>query len=232
MSVPVAVGRANATAGLSVLFAGSTVILAIAGLQVSGISMMTTMGWASAIMVARHHARCGHSASRAARTGRAAGQQPPRPVHQAAAVRRLAVEVGPLGRASRGPPGALRRQRSTHPRRARHPGVLDAARLHGCRQRRPVDHDPQGLRPHRRRVRDGANGPLVVVVDTSDDARCGHGRDCRDARAPARGRPGVASVDTPVLNQDKSLADHRASHPLPRRRTRRPPSCCSACATT
>ena len=51
MSVPVAVGRANATAGLSVLFAGTTVVLAIAGLQVSGISMMTTMGWASAIMV-------------------------------------------------------------------------------------------------------------------------------------------------------------------------------------
>ena len=51
MSVPVAVGRANATAGLSVLFAGATVVLAIAGLQVSGISMMTTMGWASAVMV-------------------------------------------------------------------------------------------------------------------------------------------------------------------------------------
>jgi RND superfamily putative drug exporter len=51
MSVPEAVGRANASAGLSVLFAGSTVVLAIAGLQVSGISMMTAMGWASAIMV-------------------------------------------------------------------------------------------------------------------------------------------------------------------------------------
>ena len=52
MPVPVAVGRANATAGLSVLFAGFTVMVAIAGLQVSGIPMMTTMGWASAIMVA------------------------------------------------------------------------------------------------------------------------------------------------------------------------------------
>ena len=37
MPVPVAVGRANATAGLSVLFAGITVVIAIAGLQVSGI---------------------------------------------------------------------------------------------------------------------------------------------------------------------------------------------------
>jgi RND superfamily putative drug exporter len=52
MPVPVAVGRANATAGLSVLFAGLTVIVAIAGLQVSGIPMMTMMGWSTAIMVA------------------------------------------------------------------------------------------------------------------------------------------------------------------------------------
>jgi putative drug exporter of the RND superfamily len=51
-TVPEAIGRANATAGLSVLFAGSTVVLAIAGLQVSGIPMMTMMGWASALMVA------------------------------------------------------------------------------------------------------------------------------------------------------------------------------------
>jgi RND superfamily putative drug exporter len=52
MPVPEAIGRANATAGLSVLFAGVTVVVAIAGLQVSGIPMMTMMGWASALMVA------------------------------------------------------------------------------------------------------------------------------------------------------------------------------------
>ncbi|MGZ4637772.1 MAG: MMPL family transporter [Actinomycetes bacterium] len=51
MPVPEAIGRANATAGLSVLFAGVTVVVAIAGLQVSGIPMMTMMGWASALMV-------------------------------------------------------------------------------------------------------------------------------------------------------------------------------------
>jgi putative drug exporter of the RND superfamily len=51
MPVPEAIGRANATAGLSVLFAGVTVLVAIAGLQVSGIPMMTMMGWASALMV-------------------------------------------------------------------------------------------------------------------------------------------------------------------------------------
>ena len=47
-----AVGRANATAGRSVLFAGVTVVVAIAGMQLSGIPMLAVMGWASALMVA------------------------------------------------------------------------------------------------------------------------------------------------------------------------------------
>ncbi|WP_192582890.1 MMPL family transporter [Streptomyces albicerus] len=51
MAVPEAVGRANSTAGLSVLFAGVTVIVAITGLQLSGLRMLTVIGWASAIMV-------------------------------------------------------------------------------------------------------------------------------------------------------------------------------------
>jgi putative drug exporter of the RND superfamily len=52
MPVPEAIGRANATAGLSVLFAGVTVVVAIAGMQLSGIPMLAVMGWASALMVA------------------------------------------------------------------------------------------------------------------------------------------------------------------------------------
>lgn len=52
MPVPDAIGHANATAGLSVLFAGGTVILAIVGVQVSGIPMLAMMGWGAAIMVA------------------------------------------------------------------------------------------------------------------------------------------------------------------------------------
>jgi RND superfamily putative drug exporter len=52
LSVPVAIGRANATAGQSVLFAGLTVIIAILGLNVAGIPMMSMMGYASAVMVA------------------------------------------------------------------------------------------------------------------------------------------------------------------------------------
>ena len=51
-SVPVAIGRANATAGLSVLFAGFTVMVAILGLKVSGVPMLEKMGYGSAIMIA------------------------------------------------------------------------------------------------------------------------------------------------------------------------------------
>ena len=52
MQVPDAIGRANATAGVSVLFAGVTVVVAIAGMQLAGIPMLAVMGWASAMMVA------------------------------------------------------------------------------------------------------------------------------------------------------------------------------------
>ncbi len=51
-SVPDAAGRANATAGQAVLFAGMTVVVAICGLFVSGIPSVGMMGLASGIVVA------------------------------------------------------------------------------------------------------------------------------------------------------------------------------------
>ncbi len=51
-SVDEAAGRANATAGQAVLFAGMTVVIAICGLWVSGIPSIAAMGFASAILVA------------------------------------------------------------------------------------------------------------------------------------------------------------------------------------
>ena len=50
-SVHDAAGRANATAGQAVLFAGVTVVVAICGLQVSGVPAIATMGWSSGIVV-------------------------------------------------------------------------------------------------------------------------------------------------------------------------------------
>ncbi|HSB84673.1 MAG TPA: MMPL family transporter, partial [Ilumatobacteraceae bacterium] len=51
-SVEESVGLANATAGSAVLFAGTTVVIAIAGLRIAGIPAIATMGFASAITVA------------------------------------------------------------------------------------------------------------------------------------------------------------------------------------
>jgi RND superfamily putative drug exporter len=51
LSVPDAAGTANATAGQAVLFAGMTVVIAIVGLQLSGIPAVTTMGYAIALVV-------------------------------------------------------------------------------------------------------------------------------------------------------------------------------------
>ena len=154
MPVPEAVGRANATAGLSVLFAGVTVVVAIAGLQVSGIPMMTMMGWASALMVAVTMlaavtllpALLGLVGTRV--------NSLRVPVHQA--------EAGATTRRSKSArwaarvvakPGPLRRRRGGRARRARRPGLRHAPRLRRRRQRRPVHDHPQGLRPDRRRLR-------------------------------------------------------------------------------
>jgi RND superfamily putative drug exporter len=51
-SVPDAAGRANATAGQAVIFAGATVVIAISGLFLSGIPSIGIMGMASGIVVA------------------------------------------------------------------------------------------------------------------------------------------------------------------------------------
>ena len=51
LSVPEAAARANATAGKSVAFAGATVLLALSGLQLTGIPDFATMGYATGIVV-------------------------------------------------------------------------------------------------------------------------------------------------------------------------------------
>ncbi|MCP2338784.1 MMPL family transporter [Actinomadura rupiterrae] len=52
LPVPEAVGRATATAGMSVLFAGFTVLLALCGLLLSDVPVFMTMGFATGIVVA------------------------------------------------------------------------------------------------------------------------------------------------------------------------------------
>ena len=51
LTVPDAVGTANATAGQAVLFAGMTVVIAIVGLQLSGLPAVTMMGYSIGLVV-------------------------------------------------------------------------------------------------------------------------------------------------------------------------------------
>jgi RND superfamily putative drug exporter len=51
LSVPDAAAEANATAGMSVVFAGGTVLLALSGLQFTGVPNFKSMGYAAAIVV-------------------------------------------------------------------------------------------------------------------------------------------------------------------------------------
>ena len=51
-SVVESAGRANATSGQAVLFAGATVVVAICGLQLSGLPAIAALGYATAIVVA------------------------------------------------------------------------------------------------------------------------------------------------------------------------------------
>ena len=51
MSVPEAAGQAIATAGQSVIFAGGTVLVALAGLQFTGVPDFATMGYATGLVV-------------------------------------------------------------------------------------------------------------------------------------------------------------------------------------
>jgi RND superfamily putative drug exporter len=51
MSVPESAGRATATAGQSVIFAGGTVLVALTGLQFSGVPDFATMGYATGLVV-------------------------------------------------------------------------------------------------------------------------------------------------------------------------------------
>jgi RND superfamily putative drug exporter len=52
MTLPDAIGHSVGTAGMAVLFAGSTVVIAICGLAISGIDYVARLGYTSAIVVA------------------------------------------------------------------------------------------------------------------------------------------------------------------------------------
>ncbi|MEU0058390.1 MMPL family transporter [Streptomyces sp. NPDC006334] len=173
--VPVreSVARATATAGSAVVFAGVTVVIALAGLCVAGVPMLTSMGLASAGAVAV--AVVVALALLPALMGMAGRRLVPRPGSRAA---RLALRAGrtdgepALG--VRWTEGVLR-----HPLRTLILGtaVLVAVAIPAVRLELALnDEGSQAVSTSGRQAYDmigdafgpGANGPLVVVVEDTD----------------------------------------------------------------
>jgi RND superfamily putative drug exporter len=204
LPVPEAIGRANATAGLSVLFAGVTVVLAIAGLQVSGIPMMTMMGWGSAIMVT---------------------------ITMLAAVTLLPALLGIVGRkvnsvrvpfvkqhTADNPRAASARWTArvvAHPKRYGAVALLVLAVLAiptFAMRLGFADAGNDGPTTTTRKAYDliaegygaGTNGPLSVVVETNGSSAAAD--DLAGLKTALRGTDGVASVDEPVLSEKGDLA--------------------------
>ncbi|MFI0449620.1 MMPL family transporter [Actinomadura sp. 6N118] len=202
MPVPEAAGRANATAGLSVLVAGATVVVAITGLQVSGIPMLTAIGWSSALMVAVTMtatltllpALLGLAGTRVnslrlpfvkirpaynprSKSSRWSAKVVARPVtYGVAAAVLLAVLAIPVFSMRLGFPDAGNDAPSTTTRKS-------------------YDLVASGFGP-------GVNGPLQVVVELN-----GAGRSTLDTMGGAlKATPGVASVSAPTLSPTGDLA--------------------------
>ena len=133
-----AIGRANATAGLSVVFAGVTVVVAIAGMQISGIPMTPWSGWRVGADGGGNDARGHHPLPRSSALPQGAGSQPSDFVHPPEARLRPQFQSGAVGGNGGAQARALSRSRRrsfSHPDR---PGLLDAARVLRRRQRRPA----------------------------------------------------------------------------------------------
>ncbi|KPI19076.1 MMPL domain protein [Actinobacteria bacterium OK074] len=201
---PEAAGRAVGTAGSAVVFAGLTVVIALAGLSVVGIPVLRSMGLAAAATVA---------------------------LAVLVAVTLLPALLGFAGRrVARGRAGLLRRRpatgRATVPlgerwarfvTRFRIPvlvvalgGLLTVALpLSQLRLALPDDGTyPAASTQHkaydlvRKGFGPGFNGPLTVVVGTDGDARSGAAR----VATAIGGLPDVVAVGAAVLSADGSTA--------------------------
>jgi putative drug exporter of the RND superfamily len=195
MPVADAAGRANATAGQAVLFAGTTVVIAIVGLLLAGLPAVTTMGFAVAISVVvamviavtllpallgwaglridkwRIHRRKATDAAHETLSGRWAHHVGRRPARYAGGALVLLLVLA-------APVFALR------------VGFADDGNAApGTTQREAYDLTTEAYGP-------GFNGPLTVVV-SGDGAAGGTATRVHDALS---GTPGIAQVSQPLAN--------------------------------
>lgn len=195
MPVPEAVGRALATAGQAVLFAGGTVVVAILGLLVAGIpfvtgggvaisAMVLVMVLASLTLLPALLGLAGHRINGRRRTTRASSTGWHR---WGAHVTRRATAylVG----------GAVLMLALAAPVLALNLGFPDDGTKPESRtERRAYDLIAEGFGP-------GANGPLVIAVDVSQDASIV--TPLADAVAAD---PGIASVGDPSIDLKAGVA--------------------------
>ncbi len=164
-----AIGHAAATSGSAVAFAGITVVIALLSLAVSGITLITVLGQASAIVVGRRRARLDDAAAGAAR--------PLRRPHRAAACRprqtpdaRPQRPLGALGRARLAAPGRLALVSVlvllvlSAPLRSLELGLTDqSSAAKSTTSRQAYDLMTQNFGA-------GSNGPLLVTANSGDKA--------------------------------------------------------------
>ena len=152
MSVDDAAGTANATAGQAVLFAGTTVVIAILGLFLAGLPAISAMGVSVALVVS--------VAMAAAVTllpgllGLAGTKIDKLSIHRKSHVdqARRRDDLRPLGAPRREPPGPLRDRQPRRPVRHRRPGAQHADRHARRRQRRQGHDAAHRVRPAGRRA--------------------------------------------------------------------------------
>ena len=169
MSIHDSAGHANGTSGMAVVFAGTTVVIAICGLVVAGIPTVTAMGFASALVVAVSviaaitllPALLGLAGTKInslrlpwVKRNQVEAEMHPRPDPPG--------HVGAVGRARCGPPVALPHRQPRRAARARGAGALDAPRPD--RRGHALDHlhAAPRLRPPRRRLRQGLQRPAAA----------------------------------------------------------------------
>ena len=208
MTVAESVGRSAATAGQAVIFAGGTVVIAILGLAVSGVPFMTAAGIATSVVVLimvaasitllpaflglaghRVNGRTSKRVRMAAKADAAAAADHVTPgwerwgSHVANNAWPYAIGVTVLLLALTAPVLSLQL------------GFPDEGTLPDTRtERRGYDLVAEGFGP-------GVNGPLVIAIDTSQDAS-----QVQDLSTQVRADPGIAAVLPAEINAEAGVA--------------------------
>jgi RND superfamily putative drug exporter len=200
MTIPEAVGRAVATAGQAVIFAGGTVVVAILGLAVSGVPFMTAAGISTSVIVlimvlasitllpaflglaGNRLNRVRFRRSTSVTTGISPGWER-WGTHVSKHAWRYVVGVTAFLLLLAAPVLDLRL------------GFPDEGTLPDSRtERRAYDLVAEGFGP-------GSNGPLVIAVDISEDPSV-----VQPLAAAIAADPNVAVVAPPIVNQEAGVA--------------------------